>query len=166
MFESAGGETPRSLSPALDGAAEHSLTSREVVTRLLESLRLVACDSAVLRDHVVAVGSTELRELMERLGAAALLIDAAEVVVAAEAFERGEPAAASPPTTPVGWIKTVSPRYALMGAARLTRLAQACTARATVEQGQQAFAHAVTTGSVTVGSAAAAVAHGAAHTAA
>lgn len=71
----------------------------------------------------------ELAEGLEVLGEVSALGEGAEVAVTMDAFQRGEPAAGSPPVSPREWVMAHHRRYAAAGASGLVEVAQAALDR-------------------------------------
>lgn len=96
---------------------------------LLLTADLVAqCTAALgeLPQVLPAATGDQLRDLLGALGELSLLVDAAEVVVVADATSRGLHRTGSWPLPPAGWIAAHSRRYTSgAGAGRLARVAEA-----------------------------------------
>ncbi len=90
-----------------------------------------------LRHQLYGASGAQLTELLTELGELALLVDAAEVAVVAEAAARGVHREGNWPLPVAGWVAAHSRRYASgAGAGRLARVAQAVVpATATAKAG-------------------------------
>ncbi|KGN40248.1 HNH endonuclease [Knoellia aerolata DSM 18566] len=85
---------------------------------------------------------------METLGELSAVAEGAEAAITIEALDRGEPALQAPPQTAREWVSAHHRRYAVAGASRLVRVAEACR-----ESRHRILRDAVVSGRVSIGTA-------------